>query len=234
MWSRGQLKDNAKSILRNSYWKAFLVGLIFTITIDDGSFLFCININEVSSSLLVPFLFFFVGNTLVAIMFYLAVSIFLLGPLEVGVERYFLESTQMRFNINDIGYSFSCGRFRNIVTTMLLQKIYLLLWTLLFIIPGIVKFYAYSMVPFLMAENPNLSPTRAIEISCDITQGHKWDMFVLELSFLGWYLLGALGFGIGMLFVTPYSCSTRAQLYLALRNIALDKQLIKLAELESH
>lgn len=240
MWNRGQLKDNAKSVLRNSYWKAFLVSLIFTIVTNGGAISFSFgsdNVTNISENvdplILVPFLIFFLGTALVAMIFSIIISIFVFGPLEVGIQRYFLESTQMRFNINDIGYSFSCGRYRNIVITMLLRSIYITLWTLLFIIPGIIKYYSYSMVPFLMAENPNLSPARAIEISCDITQGHKWDMFVLDLSFAGWYLLGILALGVGALFVTPYYCSTQAQLYLALRAIALDKQIVVLAELES-
>ena len=90
------------------------------------------------------------------------------------------------------------------------------------------------MAPFILAENPGIPANRAIQLSCDMTTGHKWEMFVLDLSFIGWYLLGALAFGIGIFFVNPYYHSTKAQLYLALRAIALDRQIITLQELEGY
>lgn len=87
------------------------------------------------------------------------------------------------------------------------------------------------MVPFLLAENSSIPPSRAIEMSIQMTDGHKWRMFVLDLSFIGWFLLGALPIGIGILFVLPYYDTTQAQLYVALRAIALDRRFIELSQL---
>jgi uncharacterized membrane protein len=93
---------------------------------------------------------------------------------------------------------------------------------LLLIIPGIVKSYAYSMVPYILADNPNIGYSRAVELSNQMTEGHKFDIFVLELSFIGWYLLGMLLIFVGMLFVRPYEDATKAELYIVLRQNALD------------
>jgi uncharacterized membrane protein len=150
----------------------------------------------------------------------------------VGEKRYFLEGTQYRFDMNNILHGFTCGKYGNIVFTLLLKDILLALWTMLFIIPGIVKGYAYALTPYILAENPNIKPTQAINLSCRMTKGHKWEMFVLGLSFIGWYLLGALAFGIGTALVVPYDRATHAQFYLALRSEALHKGVVSLEELE--
>ena len=92
------------------------------------------------------------------------------------------------------------------------------LWTLLLIIPGIIKRYAYMMVPYILAENPNIGSKRALELSDQMTKGHKLDIFILHLSFFWWYLLGMLACLVGMIFVVPYHQSTLAELYLVLRD----------------
>lgn len=92
-----------------------------------------------------------------------------------------------------------------------------LLWLLLLIVPGFVKAYEYSMIPYLLAENPNLSASQAFSLSKQMTIGQKMDLFVLDLSFLGWIILGLICCGIGILFVLPYPEATRAEVYLNLK-----------------
>ena len=82
----------------------------------------------------------------------------------------------------------------------LLVSIYTCLWALLFYIPGIVKSFSYSMSWFVLAENPHLSADEAITASRRIMNGHKWELFVLYLSFIPWYILSFVTFGIGFLF----------------------------------
>lgn len=241
MWNRWQLKDSAKTVLRGSYWKAFLVSLILAVASgqDIASFRYSeAHVDGFSqgldSLLSLPALTMLLGMLLSMSLGAILISIFVLGPLEVGAQHYFLESTQMRFRLENVARGFSTGHYRNVVTVMLLRSIYNFLWYLLLIIPGIVKGYSYAMVPFLLAENPGIPPSRAIEMSIQMTGGHKWRMFVLDLSFIGWFLLGTLALGIGVLFVLPYYDTTRAQLYVALRAIALDRQIITLSELDSY
>ena len=82
---------------------------------------------------------------------------------------------------------------------------YIFLWSLLFVIPGIVKSYSYSMVDFIKAENPSLPANKAIEMSKIMTDGYICNLFKLYLSFIGWNLLSVLTFGIlSILFVNPY------------------------------
>jgi len=81
------------------------------------------------------------------------------------------------------------------------------------------------MVPYILADNPNIGVMKAITLSNEMTNGHKFDMFVLDLSFIGWYFLGALALGIGVLFVMPYENATNAELYLVLRKEALKNNL---------
>ena len=104
---------------------------------------------------------------------------------------------------------------------MFLRGLYTFLWTLLLLIPGIIKSYAYRMVPYILSDNPKMGADNAITLSRKMMDGNKFELFVLELSFLGWYLLGLLALGVGILFVNPYYNATEAQLYLVLREKAI-------------
>ncbi len=112
-----------------------------------------------------------------------------------------------------------------IVKTMAWRYLWTLLWTLLLIVPGIVKAFAYSMVPYILADNPEIGYRRALQLSQEMTRGHKWNILVLGFSFIGWYLLGAMLLMVGVFFVHPYFEATMAELYGALRKEALEKGL---------
>ena len=145
------------------------------------------------------------------------VTILLLNPLKVGGDRFFAENSYAPAQLGELGYGFSHG-YGRVVGTMLRVSIYTLLWTLLFIIPGIIKSYSYRMVPYILAEEPELSGSEAIDRSREMMNGNKWRAFVLDLSFILWYLFGALTLGIGLVFyVLPYVEATDAELYHAIR-----------------
>jgi len=95
------------------------------------------------------------------------------------------------------------------------------LWFLLLIIPGIVALYAYRMVPYILADNPNIGYKRAVQLSVEMTRGHKFHIFGMDLSFIGWLLLGLIAFGVGVLFVLPYINATNAELYAVLKQNAI-------------
>lgn len=94
-----------------------------------------------------------------------------------------------------------------------LRNLYVFLWSLLFIIPGIIKSYAYAMTPFILAENPNLSASQAIQLSEDMMDGHKGDLFILDLSFIGWNLLAAMTMNLGNIALNPYKNAAYAAFY---------------------
>ena len=94
-----------------------------------------------------------------------------------------------------------------------LLALYTLLWTLLFIIPGIIKGFSYAMTPYILAENPELTAKEAIERSKDMMEGNRWRLFCLEISFIGWGILSLLTLGIGSLWLTPYMEASVAAFY---------------------
>ena len=97
---------------------------------------------------------------------------------------------------------------------MFFRDLYTVLWTLLLIIPGIVKSYEYQMIPYLLAENPQMTKEQAFAESKRMMTGQKWRAFVLDLSFIGWNILSALTLGIlGIFYVQPYMDATHAALY---------------------
>ena len=101
---------------------------------------------------------------------------------------------------------------------MFLRNLFVALWSLLLVIPGIIKLYSYRLVPYILKEHPEISGTQVITISRQMMNGHKWNTFVLDLSFIGWMLLSALTFGILHLFyVGPYMQATDAELYEAVK-----------------
>ena len=232
MWTRELIKSRAKSVLKVSYMKAFIISLVIMFagaestralnwTYKNDNFKYGINTfwgqNIINFSFQITFLSFILIDLVT-----IALRVFIGYTLEVGGRRYFVRAAENDINMNYLGYSFSEDRYLNIVKTMFWRSLYNLLWYLVFIIPGFVKGYAYSMVPYILADNPNIECDRAIELSIKMTDGEKMDMFVLDLSFIGWYLLGGLLFGIGTVFVMPYQNATKAELYLALRETALE------------
>lgn len=232
MWNREELKANAKNVLRASYWTAFVAALVLgAVTGASTGMRMQIDVEDLiygDYRALLPML---VGGLSVGFVISVAFTALLKQPLEVGCRRFYLEGTQLRFNLGEMGYAFGSGRYQNIVLAMFVRQVLVGLASLLLVIPGVILGYAYAMVPYLLSENPSLPYDRALQLSREMTKGHKLDMWVLDLSFLGWLLLGSLLCGVGVLFVQPYVHATHAQLYLALRTAALDRGLTTLEEL---
>ena len=144
-------------------------------------------------------------------------SILVINPLRVGCNRFFAENSAAPAELGELGYGFKSG-YGRVVGTMLRTDIYLILWSMLFIIPGIIKAYSYRMVPYILAEEPELSGKEAITRSREMMNGHKWRTFVLDLSWFLWIFFGVLTLGIGLIFyVNPYMEATNAELYHALK-----------------
>lgn len=159
-----------------------------------------------------------VAGGIIGIMILLGslVKILVMNPLEVGCKGFFLHNSTAPASLSEIGYGFQDWG-RN-VWTMFLKDLFVCLWGLLFLIPGIVKHYSYQLVPYLMAEDPTLRGTDAITLSRKLMNGHKWRAFVLDLSFLGWMLLSGLTANLlGIFYVNPYIYATDAELYRAIR-----------------
>ncbi len=131
-----------------------------------------------------------------------------------GGNRFFIMNQTEQPSAKTLGYAFTSGNVGNVIVTMFLMDLYIFLWSLLLVIPGIVKMYEYMMVPYILAENPGMERAEVFMISKRMMDGHKWDAFVLQLSFIGWHLLSAMTWGIfGIFYTEPYYQATMAELY---------------------
>lgn len=240
MWSRAELKARGKAAFKANYWRCVLVALIITAILGGGAGgsqafrsrgeqsqaawdhpsyteelvdadqgLVRIEVDAGSwGAAVFPW---FLGGSVVL----LVLGILVINPLQVGCDRFFLENGSAPADLGEVAYAFR-NRYYDAVTTMLLKDVFLFLWSLL-VIPGIVKSYSYRMVPYILADEPGISGTDAITLSRQMMLGHKWETFVLDLSFLGWHLLGAVTLGLVEIFyAAPYEAATDAELYRAL------------------
>ncbi|WP_353094706.1 DUF975 family protein [Tissierella praeacuta] len=237
MWSRVEIKNYAKEFLRKHYWKAFVVCLIVIIISGGISFKVSNNrdydsrrfdimtrkiplepnnvvLNFIADKLgISPIFYISVGLAITLIIVSIIVTITIVYALRVGKVRFFLRGFKDEADVKDLFSVFNSEEYFGIITTQFVRGLYTFLWSLLLIIPGIIKHYEYIMVPYILSEEPNLPANRAIRRSMDMTDGHKMDIFILDLSFWGWYILGSLFFGIGGIFVNPYKEATMARLY---------------------
>lgn len=134
------------------------------------------------------------------------VGSFLNAPIGIGVNTYFMKNRKAQGKFSNVFDAFAAGRYMNRVKAMFSANIRIWAWSLLFYFPGLVKYYQYYFMSYIMAENPNMEPERAREISTKMTAGYKWHIFVLELSFIGWILLCSLV----MVLLTVCSCGLLA------------------------
>ena len=140
-------------------------------------------------------------------------SLLFSGVLTIGMYIVLLQiSRDGSSGFESLFDGFRKGLGNNIVAGILVQ-LFTFLWSLLFIIPGIIKGYAYSMTYFILADNPDMAPTEAIKMSQEMMKGKKWRLFCLDFSFIGWYLLSILTLGVLILWIAPYSMMARAELY---------------------
>lgn len=155
------------------------------------------------------------GYFTAAALVMLAINLLLGSVVGLGYARFnlmLLDGEQP-----DIGILF--GYLPHWVTALcarLWQLLYVFLWTLLFVIPGIVAGYSYAMTNYILAEHPDMAPRAAISLSKEMMRGNRWRLFCLHLSFIGWTILAALTMGIGNLWLTPYKQAATAAFYRSL------------------
>lgn len=242
MWTRRELKERAKAAFKANYWRCVLVAFILALLIgggagssvrknetadltteqqkamallaeDDNLGRLVEGMEKLSALPSSKIKISLGGLGLVGLL----LSILVFNPLIVGCYRFFLQNSRGGAELNELGAGFK-GDWGNVVLVMFLRELFLALWSLLFVIPGIIKLYSYRLVPYILKEHPEISGTQAITLSRRMMKGHKGDAFVLDLSFIGWMLLSALTFGILHLFyVGPYVEATNAELYEAVK-----------------
>lgn len=280
MWSRKELKKNAKASLRNFMGKAILAVILVALlgvpveairnTInnqsddivnnlrgqanvslytqdEDGNVIadYSNSIGEpdedeekfsgvlrlFNTSPLLKF-YNYLGKALAAIpgisMIIAFYNYLFLEPVKMGLNRFFMKSRSKPTGIDEI---FSLLRnFARLGGAAILKNIKIVLWMLLLVIPGIIKIYEYRMVNYILAENPDMNIKRAFQISKTMTDGNKWNLFVLDLSFILWNIACLVCFPV-YLYVLPYMNATKAEAYYKLKADAVVSGRISLLEL---
>ena len=229
MWNRKELKAKGKAAFQANYWKCVVVALVFALILggsagtgknrvnnaeaEQGGRTILEELRAMPKGAIAMIAGALVGVSVIAG----AVKLLVVNPLRVGCSRFFLTNSDHPAELDELGFGFKNG-YGNMVVAMLLRDLFIALWMLLFVIPGVIHAYAYRMVPFILAENPDTSAMDAIRLSKEMMRGHKWNAFVLDLSFFGWYILAALTADIvGVLWTNPYKDATDAELYKAIR-----------------
>ena len=236
MWTRKELKERGKAAFKRNYWKSVVAGIVvmllsgaaFNSSRTSGGYdewkSELSTVVEQSGISLTVLIWTLLGVMGVALLISLAMTLFLRNPAEVGTNRFFLKNAREPASLKELLYAFRSGNYLNIVWAQFLVGLFIALWSLLLVIPGIIKTFEYMMVGYILADEPDMAAMAALRKSKQMMKGHKWNAFVLGLSFLGWELLGVLTFGIlGIFYVRPYVEATFAELYLALKQQPMDR-----------
>lgn len=238
MWNRKELKENGKTAFKSNYWICVVAGLLLSIATGNGLSVSAGNINfpqktsdemsrseitEAMSNLSAEDLIVMGSIVLTFVLISLAIALiitaFLLVPLEVGARKFFIDNTKnenLGITRDNLGMGFE-KHYKSIVKSVFSTKLLEMLWSLLLIVPGIYKSYCWRFVPYIISQNPTMTGKEARELSNKLMTGNKWDAFIFDLSFIGWYLLGIITIGILNIFwVNPYKAASDAELYRAL------------------
>ena len=160
------------------------------------------------------------GALLVGSYLYIMIAVLVMGAvyfvlgsvINVGYAKFNLNLVdKVEGTFENLFAYFS--NWKTTVVARLLRSIYVVLWSLLFIIPGIMASLSYAMTEYILAENPEMSASEAITLSKQMMDGNKWRLFCLDLSFIGWDILCGFSLGIGYLWLTPYKQAARAAFY---------------------
>lgn len=193
MKTREQLKTAAKKSLKGKWTDTAIFALIYFLIIGIISALG----SRTDASWIFSVLIFIIG-----------------GPFLYAISKYFLNLIRSKKTDYMMLFSgFTGGMFGPTVKLYILMYVKILLWTLLFIVPGIIASLRYSQAIFLLADDKKLTATQALAKSTKMMDGHKWEYFVLGLSFIGWAILAMFTFGVGYLWLFPYMMTTYAHYY---------------------
>ena len=135
-------------------------------------------------------------------------------PLSWGLTVSLLRNhREESVDLENLFDGFRGGRYTRVFCALFLVNLLTFLWTLLLIIPGIIKAFSYALTPYIIMDEPELTAKQAISRSCEIMQGRRWKLFCLYFSFIGWGILCLLTFGIGFLWLAPYINASIAAFY---------------------
>lgn len=231
MWTRQELKTRGKAAFKRNYWKSVASGVVAMLvtgaavgsgTRASGGYAeFETQLNAgLAQSGISPLVFLgaMIAVLGISALVSTAINAFLTNPIQVGVDRFYLKNAQEPASLKELLYAFQSGSYLKIVGAKFLANLFIALWSLLLVIPGIIKSFEYLMVGYILADDPDMGVMDALRKSKQMMKGHKWNALVLGLSFLGWGLLSLLTFGLlDIFYVRPYTEATYAELYITLK-----------------
>ena len=236
MWTTSGIKQQGKAAFRLNYWKSVLVSfLLGLLTAGTATVSYRQNsgdqqqieqsfeeiqeaFNGLTPGQRIGVIAGVSGAVTLVMVLSLVLKIFVFNPLKVGCFTFFKNNVlDPPADLDSISLGFR--NYGHTFVTLFLTDLFQVLWTLLFIIPGIIKGYSYRMVPYILAEHPEMPPTEIITRSREMMDGNKWHAFCYDLSFIGWMILSILTLGIlGVFWVNPYKDNADAVLYLAVKD----------------
>lgn len=220
MWNRAELKMRGNMAFKKNYVSAVVVALLMGIfgtasgessarRVSENSDIY--SGNFFNAGMITGLL---TGIATVVILIVLVAKVFVGNLLKMGGYRFFILNQTAQPGIGTLLDGFRSGHYVNIVLAMFLRDLFTALWSLLLVVPGIVKHYEYLMVPYIIAENPAMDYKEAFQISKQMMDGEKMEAFIMDLSFLGWYLLSAVTCGLlAIFYVNPYVQASFAEMY---------------------
>lgn len=196
-----------------------VIGSILNNISKSGSFLFGV-LNAINQGLFKDRIWASVVIVVGAVIL-LVYWIFVSKVLEVGKARFFLENRiYAKTKANKLVLPYKINKTMNVAKTMFIKNLYTLLWSITIIGPFI-KYYSYYLVPYILAENPNMNTRDVLRLSKSMMKHHKWEVFKINFSFIGWDILGLITFNISnLIYTNPYKNATDAEIYMSLRDIS--------------
>lgn len=223
MWTRKELKEKAKVVFKANFATSALAAIILTFLSGGGSGSAGTNgVQMDGSETLAPEVILAVlVAILLTVIIVVLIKIFVGNALIVGCQKVFIENERSvgeMPTIRDIIFVFKSRKWKNVSLTMFIKDLTVYVMTLLCIIPGIWMSFNLMMVPYILADNPDIDRREAFRMSREMMNGQKWNTFILQLSFIPWLLVSAITCGIAhALYVGPYMYQTLAELYLELK-----------------
>ena len=232
MFERKVLKERAKIAFKSNYWMSVLIAALLTIATASATSKTTGSGTEEGESVIHMFkdTYALYGNyalaalaivasiSIFAVITAFAFKIFVSNPYEVGLKTFFLKNHDIEKPKFKDAFATFKDNYVNVCKVIFIKDLVITLFTLLLIVPGLIKIYELRMVEYILAEDHSVSYREAALRSKEMMMGNKWAAFVLDLSFIGWQILGGILFPVALLWSNPYIYQTDAELYLELKN----------------
>ena len=227
MMNSKELRVKAWNSLKGKYWMALLVVFVLGLLTSIGTSLISLSqsLTEIVTSVdpaemdstAATGALVILGASMITVIVGFLISLFVGTPAEIGLCNYFIKNVDGKPSFAEAFSGFKVKYGRNL-GALLLVGIKVTLWSFLFIIPGIIKMYEYAVIPYILADDAEITTKEAFKKAKQMMTGNKWRLFKLNFSFIGWDLLSVLTLGIGVFFLMPYIYAANAEFYAELKN----------------